>query len=123
MTVQLTRGELEIMDVVWDRGRATVQDVCDALQRPLAYTTVMTVLKTLETKRQAVRKVKEGRAFVYEPAVTREEVCRTMLGQLKQHLAKPSLKSVVLNLIQDDAITSADLAEIKRAISKLEGQK
>jgi len=121
--VQLTRGELEIMDVVWDRGRATVQDVCDALERPLAYTTVMTVLKTLEVKRQAVRKVKEGRAFVYEPAVTRDEVCLTMLGQLRQHLARRSLKSVVLNLIQDDGISSADLAEIKRAISKLEDRK
>lgn len=111
------------MDVVWDRGRATVQDVCDALERSLAYTTVMTVLKTLEVKRRAVRKVKEGRAFVYEPSVTRDEVCLTMLGELKQHLTKRSLKSVVLNLIEDEGMSSADLAEIRRAIAKLECQK
>lgn len=121
--VYLTRGELEIMDVVWNRGQATVQDVCDALARPLAYTTVMTILKTLEVKRQAVRKVKVGRAFVYESCITREEACQSMLGQLKQHLSKHSVKSFVLNLIQDDDISRSDLAEIKRAIAKLEGRK
>ena len=119
---QLTRGELEIMDVVWERGRVTVQDVCDALERSLAYTTVMTVLKTLEVKRRVVRKVKEGRAFVYEPCVTREDVCRTIVGQLKQHLARGSIKSLVLNLIEDEPLPSDELAEIKRAITRLEEQ-
>jgi predicted transcriptional regulator len=119
---QLTRGELEIMDVVWDRGRATVQDVCDALQRPLAYTTVMTVLKTLEVKRNVVHKVKEGRAFVYEPSVSRDDVCRTVVGELKQHLARRSVKSLVLNLIEDETIHPDELEEIKSAISRLESQ-
>lgn len=119
---QLTRGELEIMDVVWQRGRATVQDVCDSLERPLAYTTVMTVLKTLETKRRVVRKVKEGRAFVYEPTVSREEVCRSVADELKQHLARGSVKSLVLNLIEDEPISPDELAEIKQAIARLEKQ-
>ncbi|WP_437191599.1 BlaI/MecI/CopY family transcriptional regulator [Planctomicrobium sp. SH527] len=121
--VYLTRGELEIMDIVWDRGQATVQDVCDSLARPLAYTTVMTILKTLEVKRQAVQKVKIGRAFVYEPCISREEACQSMLGQLKQYLSKRSVKSLVLNLITDDDISRSDLAEIKNAIARLEGQK
>ena len=119
---QLTRGELEIMDIVWQRGRVTVQDVCDSLARPLAYTTVMTVLKTLETKRRVVKKVKEGRAFVYEPRVTRDDVCRTVADELKQHLARGSVKSLVLNLIEDEAIPSDELAEIKQAIARLESQ-
>jgi predicted transcriptional regulator len=119
---QLTRGELEIMDVVWDRGSVTVQDVCDSLSRPLAYTTVMTVLKTLETKREVLRKVKMGRAFVYEPTISRDEVGRNMLGQLKLHFAKRSVKSLVLNLIEDEPMSSAELAEIKQAIAKLEAQ-
>ncbi len=121
--VSLTRGELEIMNIVWERGQVTVQDVCDALARPLAYTTVMTVLKTLEVKRRAVRKVKVGRAFVYEACVSRDEVCQTMLDQLKQHLTKRSVKSLVLNLIQDNDISKSDLTEIKNAIAQLEGRK
>jgi predicted transcriptional regulator len=120
--VYLTRGELEIMDAVWRRGQATVQDVCNALSRPLAYTTVMTILKTLEVKRQAVCKVKVGRAFVYEPCVSREEVCQSMLGQLKQHLSNRSAKALVLNLIENDDISKSDLAEIKNAIAKLENR-
>ena len=123
MTVYLTRGELEIMDIVWDRGQASVQDVCDALARPLAYTTVMTVLKTLEMKRQAVRKVKVGRAFVYEACVSREDVCQSILGQLRQQLSSFPVKSVVLNLIEDDEISTSDLTEIKNAIARLEGRK
>ena len=119
---QLTRGELEIMDVVWDRGRVTVQDVCDAMERPLAYTTVMTVLKTLEVKRNVVQKVKEGRAFVYEPTVSRDDVCRSVVGELKQHLARRSVKSLVLNLIEDETISADELEEIKSAISRLENQ-
>lgn len=119
---QLTRGELEIMDVVWQRGRATVQDVCDSLERPLAYTTVMTVLKTLETKRRVVRKVKEGRAFVYEPTVSRDDICRSVADELKQHLARGSVKSLVLNLIGGEPFPADELAEIKRAISRLEKQ-
>lgn len=121
--VSLTRGELEIINIVWERGQVTVQDVCDALARPLAYTTVMTVLKTLEVKRRAVRKVKVGRAFVYEACVSRDEVCQTMLDQLKQHLTKRSVKSLVLNLIQDNDISKSDLTEIKNAIAQLEGRK
>jgi len=119
---QLTRGELEIMDVVWERGRVTVQDVCDSLGRPLAYTTVMTVLKTLETRRRAVRKVKEGRAFVYEPSISREDVCRAVADDLKQHLARRSVKSLILNLIEDEPIPADELDEIKRAITRLEKQ-
>ncbi len=121
--VSLTRGELEIMDIVWERGQVTVQDVCDSLSRPLAYTTVMTVLKTLEVKRRVVRKVKVSRAYLYEPCVSRDEVCQTMLGQLKQHLSKRSVKSFVLNLIQDDDISTSDLEEIKNAIAELESRK
>jgi BlaI family penicillinase repressor len=48
--LQLTPCEAEVMDVVWEREQATVQDVVDALQRPLAYTTVMTTLRILEDK-------------------------------------------------------------------------
>ena len=64
---RLTRYELELMDVLWSRGEGTVQDVCDALHRPLAYTTVMTTLRLLEDKKKVLQRVKRGRAYVYRP--------------------------------------------------------
>lgn len=117
---QLTRCELEVMDVVWNRGRATVQEVCDGLERPLAYTTVMTTLKILESKRKVLRRVKVGRAFVYEPVVGRDAVCRSVVDDLKQRLVRGSVKSLVLNLIEDPSMTAGEIAEIKAAIERLE---
>lgn len=115
---QLTRCETEVMDVVWRLERATVQDVCDALERPLAYTTVMTMLNILHKKRKVLTRKKDGRAFVYSPAVSRDQVCESVSADLKQHLLKGSLQSFVLNLIQDES--ADDIAALKKAIEELE---
>ena len=117
---RLTRCELEVMDVVWRRGRATVQDVVDALDRSLAYTTVMTTLKILEQKRRVLKRVKQGRAYVYEPIVTRQEVGQSMAGELTRHLFRGSVKSLVLNLLDRQALSPADIEELKQAIASLE---
>jgi predicted transcriptional regulator len=119
---QLTRCELEVMDVLWERGRCTVQDVCDALERPLAYTTVMTTLNILQSKRRVLKRIKVSRAFVYEPIVKRDEVCKSVAADLKQHLVKGSVKSLVLNLIEDQPMSPGEIAEIKAAIERLEAQ-
>ena len=61
---RLTRYELELMDILWTLKEATVQDVCDQLQRELAYTTVMTTLNLLATRKEVVAREKQGRAYV-----------------------------------------------------------
>ena len=116
----LTKCEMEVMDVVWRLGRATVQDVVDGLERPLAYTTVMTTLRILRSKRGVVRAEKQGRAYVYEPIVSREEVSRSMSLELKERLFGGSAKSLVLNLLQGERLTKEDIEELKRAIEELE---
>jgi BlaI family transcriptional regulator, penicillinase repressor len=121
-TTSLTKCELEVMQVVWDRGEATVQEVVDALDRSLAYTTVLTTLKILHEKRGVLRRTKRGRAHVYVPAVSCETVRRSMLGELRSRLFGGSTKSLVLNLIEQDELTSADIGEIKAAIKSLESR-
>ncbi|MCA9113800.1 MAG: BlaI/MecI/CopY family transcriptional regulator [Planctomycetaceae bacterium] len=116
----LTRCEMEVMDVVWQQGRVTVQDVVDGLERPLAYTTVMTTLRILESKRGVLRREKQGRAYAYEPTVTREEVSRGVALELKELLFGGSMKSLVLNLLSSDDLTPEDVDELKRAIRSLE---
>lgn len=111
---------MEVMDIVWDLKQASVQDVVDRLERSLAYTTVMTTLKILEKKRAIARKTKAGRAYVYEPLISREEVSRTMAEQLSQHLYKGSLKSFVLSLIDSKSMSRSEINELKRAIKSLE---
>jgi predicted transcriptional regulator len=117
---RLTRCELEVMDIVWRKGRATVQHVVDALDRSLAYTTVLTTLKILEEKRRIVKRIKQGRAYVYEPIVTREEVGQSMAGELTRRLFRGSVKSLVLNLLETGSMSAADIEELKQAIASLE---
>ncbi|QGQ26908.1 BlaI/MecI/CopY family transcriptional regulator [Gimesia benthica] len=110
------------MDVIWDLGEASVQDVCDALPRNLAYTTVMTTLSLLVQKKKVLKRVKNGRAYIYQPVVSREEVSRSMLGQIKQVLLKDSLPSLMLNLLEEEKISEDDINALKEAIRKLENQ-
>jgi len=117
---KLTPCEMEVMDVVWEKGRATVQDVVDALDRSLAYTTVMTTLKILQKKRVVARRNKEGRAYVYEPLISREQVGRSMADELTRHLYRGSLKSFVLSLIDAGSMSQSEIKELKRAIRSLE---
>jgi predicted transcriptional regulator len=80
----------------------------------------MTMLKILDDKRVVARRTKVGRAYVYEPLVTREEVCRSMAKELTRSLFRGSAKSLVLSLIETDALSRADIEELKRAIESLE---
>src|SRR6187549_1527000 len=119
---RLTRYELELMDVLWQRGEGTVQEVCDQLGRPLAYTTVMTTLSLLHSKKKVLKRVKRGRAHVYQPAVTRDEVSRTVISELQDTLFDNRLTSLVLGLLQAGKFSHEDLKALKEALRKVEEQ-
>lgn len=122
-THQLTRCELEVMDIIWESRRTTVQDVVDAVERDLAYTTVMTTVKILERKGIVRRCGKVGRAFLYEPQITRDDVQRAMAGELTQTLFGGSVSSMVLSLIDGRSISNDEINELKAAIKSLESGK
>ena len=117
---RLTRYELEIMDVVWKLGEATVHQVRECLTRPLAYTTVMTTLSLLESKKKVLERIKCGRAYVYRPVVTREEVSRSMLEDLRHVLFGDAFPSLVLNMLSKEDLSEADVAMLKEAIEQVE---
>jgi predicted transcriptional regulator len=120
---RLTHCELEIMDVVWRRGEATVQEVCDGLARPLAYTTVMTTLSLLERKKKVLRRQKRGRAYVYQAVVSRDEVSRSLIGELRDLLFGGSTPSLVLNLVEDESVSKDDIRALQSALKRLERRK
>ena len=120
---RLTRYELEIMDVIWRREQGTVQQVCDSLSRPLAYTTVMTTLNLLTNKKKVLARKKQGRAYVYRALLTREEVSRNMLDDLQDVLFSGSLPSLVLNLVSDKSMSKSDVQALKAALDKVEKEK
>jgi predicted transcriptional regulator len=119
----LTACEAEVMNVVWSQQAVTVQDVVDGIQRPLAYTTVMTTMKILDEKGYIVRGEKRGRAYVYRAAITCESASRNTAREMANRFFDGSVKSMVLNLIKSQQITTDDLAELRDAIDSLERSK
>ena len=117
---RLTRYELELMDVLWTLGQGTVQDVCNNLSRELAYTTVMTTLNLLASRKKVLSRVKEGRAYIYKPTVSREVVSRSILTDLKAVLFGKHLPSLVLNLMVESETNENDAAILREALERLE---
>lgn len=120
---RLTHCELEIMDVVWREGEATVQQVCDGLSRPLAYTTVMTTLSLLERNKKVLSRRKSGRAYMYRAVVSRDEVSRNLISELRDLLFGGSTPSLVLNLVEDESVSKDDIRALQTALRELERKK
>ncbi|QDV47556.1 Penicillinase repressor [Stieleria neptunia] len=117
--VELTKCEAEVMDVVWDKGSVTVNDVVESINRDLAYTTVLTTMKILEDKKIVRRGNKIGRAFTYQPKVSREQVREGMIKSLADQLFGGSTRSLVLSLLQSNAVSADDIAAVKKAADQL----
>lgn len=109
-------GPLEntVMEVVWSRGESSVRDVADRLERPLAYTTVMTTLDRLYKKGLLDRK-KSERAFVYSPRLSRLEWER----QLADHLMPGLLSGDLLISHLVEAAGELDEARLKELERKI----
>jgi predicted transcriptional regulator len=110
------------MDVIWDRGEATVREVCDTLTRPLAYTTVMTTMRLLAGRKKVLRRSKRGRAHVYRPCISREAVSRSMLSEIRELLFGGSTTSLVLNALSDQPLSAADRQALREALQQVEQQ-
>jgi BlaI family transcriptional regulator, penicillinase repressor len=115
----LTEAELRLMDVLWQKGSATVQQVLEALpNKPtLAYNSVLTTIRILE-KKCYVKHVKDGRAHLYTPSVERQDATRSEIRHLVQRFFKNSHELLVLNILEDKNI---DAEELKRLRKMLEG--
>ncbi len=115
----LTEAELPIMEVLWDRGVATVGEVADGLSkdRAVAYNTVLTLMRILERKGY-VQHTKDGRAFVYQPLVGRGEASRTAVRQLLNRFFNDSPELLVLNLLRDENIDGHEIARLRGLIGK-----
>jgi len=119
---RLTRYELELMDVLWRLEEGTVQDVCNSLARPLAYTTVLTTLRLLHGKKKVLKRIKRGRAYVYRPIISRDTVSRSVMSDLKRVLFREELPSLMLGLLEEGNFTRDDIDSLKAAIKKVENR-
>jgi len=121
MRIGFTDRELDVMSVLWDLGDATVTEVRQRLADKLAYTTVLTVLRTLEQKGY-VDHTGEGRAHRYHPLVKREAAGRNALRRLLDKVFQGSPELLMTHLVSDRNLSDAELRRLRKLLeARLKG--
>jgi BlaI family penicillinase repressor len=116
----LTAHELEIMRIVWGHdGPVPVRTVYEELRerRPIAYTTVMTSMRTLEQKGY-LSATQQDRAYFYRAARPKQQVIRTMVREFVDRVFNGSAGPLVAHLVEDDRLSQQDLREITRMMDR-----
>jgi len=107
------------MKLVWQRGSATVRDVYEALleQRKIAYTTVMTMMKILESK-GFLKKRHQDRAFIYSPTHPKNQVIGGMIREFIDRVFNGSAERLLVHLVQSRRLRERDLQKIVRMVEE-----
>lgn len=113
----LTAREMDVMSVLWDLGSATVAEVSDQLDDDLAYTTVLTVLRILESK-GLVGHEREGRAHRYHPLLERREAGRSVLDRLREKVYSGSTEMLVANLVSDERLSAQTIRRLRKLLDE-----
>jgi len=115
----LTEAELRLMDVLWQQGPSTVQQVQDALPKKsqLAYNSVLTTIRVLE-KKGYLRHIKDGRAHVYRPLIARAEASRSEIRHLAHRFFKNSHEMLVLNILEDRGVDAEELTRLRQLLER-----
>lgn len=122
MDVRFTERELDVMSILWELGSGTVADVQERMPDKLAYTTVLTMLRTLEAKGH-VRHKEEGRAYRYYPAVERHVAGASALRRILKKVFGGSPELLLTQLVADNDITEEDLQRMHRLLEERLGEK
>ena len=113
MRISFTDRELDVMAVLWDRGSATVTEVRERLPDDLAYTTVLTVLRTLEEKGHVAHRG-EGKAHRYYPLVERRVAGRSALARLIETVFNGSPELLLTQLVTDRDLSEDELKRLRK---------
>lgn len=123
MRVSFTDRELDVMAVLWDRGSATVAEVRERLPDDLAYTTVLTVLRTLEEKGHVAHRG-EGKAHRYFPLVERRVAGRSALTRLIDTVFNGSPELLLTQLVTERELSDDELKRLRKLMdARLRGGK
>ena len=117
MGITLTDREADLMQVLWEYGPATVAEVRERLSDRLAYNTVLTILRTLESK-EYVGHVEEGKAHRYAPLVARDAARQSALRALSTKLFKGSTELLLTHLVSDQKLTDSEVKRIRQLLDQ-----
>ena len=112
MSKSLTKAELNLMNILWDKQQASVNEIIEALPEPKpAYTTVLTVMQVL-TKKEVVRFERQGKANVYIPLLSRERYLHGFMDDTRESLFNGSAKMFLSFFAKHEKISRQELEEI-----------
>ncbi len=115
--VHFTPRELDVMSVLWRLGSASVAEVREALDEPLAYTSVLSALQTLEEK-GFVRHESEGRAYRYLPVVDSEQAGSSALARIRNAIYHGSAERLLAQLVSDRGVPRDELERMRRLLDE-----
>jgi predicted transcriptional regulator len=121
VTVSFTERELDVMAVLWARGSGTVTEVRDALADALAYTTVLTVLRTLEDKGY-VEHTNEGKAHRYAPLVQPDVAGKSALSRILDTMFGGSPELLLTQLVSDRRVDKKKLRQLRALLDERLGR-
>ena len=125
-TQMVTDRELEILKVLWARGKASVREVQEDLNKALgpavAYSTVQTLLNIMEDKKGLVRHVVEGRTFIYIPKKSSDRTIRELTKRFVDRVFDGAIDRVMVALLDSRAPTSAEFDRLRAMIDEAERQ-
>jgi len=117
MDIILTDREADIMQILWDHGPSVVAEVRAHLQDELAYTTVLTILRTLETKGY-VKHDEEGRVHRYAAAVQQQAARKSALRHLTGKLFQGSTELLFTHLVSDRKLSAEQLRRMRELLDQ-----
>lgn len=117
MRIVLADREADLMEVLWDHGPSTVAEVRKKLKVRLAYNTVLSILRTLESKGY-VGHQEEGRAHRYLARIAREAARHSALRQLSAKLFKGSVELVMTSLVSDQRLSDEQVQRIRELLDQ-----
>jgi predicted transcriptional regulator len=121
-TPRPTDAELEILNVLWQRGASTVRDVHQAITRTrpaMGYTTVLKLMQIMAEKK-LVRRDESQRAHVYEAQLAREETQQQLIGDLLERAFEGSAMKLVMQALSAKQASTEDLSTIREMLDEFE---
>ncbi len=115
--VVLTSREMDVMDVLWKLSSGTVSEVQDGISDDLAYTTVLTILRTLERKGHVGHRI-EGRAHRYLPLVAREDAQGSAIRRITRKLFSDSPELLMVQLLSERGLTEEQLRRLRDLVDE-----
>jgi BlaI family penicillinase repressor len=111
--LHLTQRELDIMSVLWERGEATVTEVRDRVDPDLAYTSISSMIRTLEMKGYVSHRRGEGKTHVYFPVIDAEKAGESVLGRVLDKVYGGSPIKLLAHLMDQHRLSDKELARMR----------